>query len=611
MKILLRILKLATPYWKMIIVAVITSLLYVAFNGGSIWLTASFVKIIMPEHNTISVVQNNLNELSSDQNINSKIKTLTQSYIQGNSKQETLQRLCVLIFLLFFMKNIFLYLKSISFGYIQLRTITDLRNKFYSNLHNLSLSFYDKKRPGEISSILLYDISNVRKSLSVIFNQALVEPINILTFIILLFIISWKLTLATLMILPISGLLMHMIGKSIRRKSIRSSKKMAGISSILNETVQGIRIVKAFSMEKFETKKFYIETIKFYKLLFRRLKLRRIASPVNEIFAVGIGIILLYFGGNRVLKGTGMNADDFFRYVFFVFAMLDPIKKLNRINIIIQKGIASASRVFSITDEISEIKEKHDAETIKTFDNEICYQNVRFKYDTSLNDILSNINLTISKGEIIALVGHSGAGKSTLADLLPRFYDPIAGGIFIDGVNINNFTLKSLRQLMGIVTQETILFNDTIENNIAYGLDKIDKKQIIEAARIANAFEFINELPQKFQTIVGDKGSRLSGGQRQRIAIARAILKNPPILILDEATSSLDSESESKVQNAIEHLMKNRTAIVIAHRLSTIQNASKIAVMDSGKIIEFGNHSELMALNGTYKKLYNTQFSSK
>jgi len=505
------------------------------------------------------------------------------------------------------LKNIFYYIKGVAFGSVQLRAVRDIRNRFYEHLHELSMSFYHRKRPGEISSIMLHDVSNMRQALSTSFNQLLIEPINILSFIVLLFIISWQLTLIAIVILPLSLFIIRVIGMSIRRKSIRSSRRMAGIMSILNETVQGMRVVKAFAMEKFEINRFFGETWNYFKIVFRRTKLRHLSPPLNEITAVTIGIVLLYIGGRQVLSGTGLDTEDFIRFVFLIFAMLEPIKKLNRVNIRIQKGIASAIRVFRILDEKTDIFDKPDAQNIESFDKKIEYQNLCFRYITSEEDILSDINLTINKGETIAVVGHSGAGKTTLADLLPRFYDPIKGSIKIDSVDIRDLTLKSLRRMMGIVTQETVLFNDSVLNNIAYGLSEVDMEAVEKAAEAANALDFINELENKFDTIIGDKGSRLSGGQRQRIAIARALLKNPPILILDEATSSLDSESEIKVKQAIDNLMKERTAIVIAHRLSTIRNADRIIVIESGKIVETGTHRSLLAKGGKYKLLHEAQ----
>ncbi len=611
MKIYLRMMKFILPYWKVLICGVLASLLYVVFNSSSAWLTASFVNVIFPKKIEQSIqTELSIPETAQNMSANDKLKGLTRKLIIKDSPLETLKTLCIIIFITFFLKNVFFYLKGILLGYIQLRLITDLRNKLYSHLHRLSFSFFDRKRSGEISSIILNDVEVMRRSFAVSFNKLLVEPINILTFVVILFIISWQLTLLAIVILPVTGFIITKIGQSIRRKSIRTSRQIAGIMSILSETLYGIRVVKAFAMEKFEKNRFFHETHKYFRLLFRRTKLRTVSPPVNETFGVLIGVFLLYYGGAQVLSGTGIESEDFIRFVIMLFAIMQPIKSLNNVNVDIQQGIASATRVFSILDEEPDIIEKQNAIKLTGFKDKIEYEHVSFHYDTSEDNILSDVNFEIKKGEVVAIVGHSGAGKSTLVDLLPRFYDLKGGSIKIDGIDIRDVTFESLRSLMGVVTQETILFNDTIFNNIAYGMEDADPERVKAAANAANALEFINDFPEKFQTKIGEKGTRLSGGQRQRLAIARALLKNPPILILDEATSSLDSESEQKVQMAIDRLMKDRTVLVIAHRLTTIQNADKIVVLENGEIVESGTHLELLKKNGIYKYLYYAQFNS-
>jgi len=612
MNVYRRVLKLVKPYWATLALSIITSLIYVAFNSSSVWLTASFTKVLFPEkqisgtHQVLPVVPE-----KGKSSINAILKSYTDRLILRDTPLGSLKALCIFIFLMFLLKNVFLYIKNVSIGYVQLRMINDIRNQIYKHLHDLSLTYFNRKRGGEITSIIMNDVGAMRHSFTISFDKLLVEPINILIFMILLFVISWQLALLAVIILPISGFIISKIGQSIRRKSIRSSRQIAGIMAILDETLQGMRVVKAFAMEKFEINRFFSESRKYFNLLFRRKKLREISSPINEIFGVFIGILLLWFGGSHVLSGTGIEAEDFIRFIIMLFAIMTPIKSLNNVTMELQEGLASAQRVFSILDEKPDVIEKPNAISIEDFSDRIIYQNVFFKYETSRAEVLSGVNLEIKKGEIVAIVGHSGAGKSTLVDLLPRFYDATAGRILIDGQDIRDLTFASLRSLMGIVTQHTILFNDTIFNNIAYGVRDFDPQKVREAALAANALEFIEEFPDQFETTIGDKGVRISGGQRQRLAIARALLKNPPILILDEATSSLDSESEQKVQAAIEYLMKDRTVLVIAHRLSTIQNAHKIVVLEHGRIVEAGNHDELISrADSIYRTFYETQFGN-
>jgi len=424
----------------------------------------------------------------------------------------------------------------------------------------------------------------------------------------MLFIISPKLTLLTLTIVPLSAYSITKLGQSIRRRSKRSSIQIAGVMNMLHESISGIRIVKAFSMEKFEIARFKMENQKFFKLTFKQEKMRSLTSPINDLIGVSIGVLLIWMGGNEVIKYGNLSPEGFLRFIIYLFAMLQPARKLGNVNAQIQSGLASAERVFSIIDTPITIKDPISPKPFTSFTNSIQYRDVIFTYENSDRSSLTNINLTINHGEVVALVGSSGAGKSTFVDLLPRFYDISSGSITIDDIDIREFTLSDLRSKMGIVTQETILFNDNIFNNIAYGMPDATLKDVIAAAEAANALEFIEQLPEKFDTEIGEKGTRLSGGQRQRLSIARAILQNPEILILDEATSALDTESEQKVQLAIDNLVKDRTVLVIAHRLSTIVKAKRIIVLDNGEIVESGNHKELLEKNGPYKKLYDIQF---
>lgn len=568
-------------------------------NAFSLWMVSSLIgTIINPEGN---------NKVIASDSLNGRFDILISELIGPGDQIHQLKMFCILLLGSFVLKNLFYYINNISLSYVQNNLIQDIRNSLYKHLQKLSLSFYDNNKTADISSIVLRDVSAMRTAFTQSIQKLINEPLNILVLIFMLFIISPKLTLIALITIPVSGFVIVKLGQSIRRKAKRSSIQIAGVMNILHETLTGIRIVKAFTREKFENKKFALENYKFYKLAYRKDRIKFLNTPLNDTIGVSMGAILLWVGGKEVILGNSLNPDDFMRFIIFLFAMLQPARKLGSVNSQIQTGLASAGRVFSILDAPIEIKNSSTASSIAEFENSIEFKSVSFKYENAKNESLKDINVSIAKGDTVALVGSSGAGKSTFVDLISRFYDIQDGRILIDGVNIKNIKLSSLRMLVGVVTQETILFNDTILNNIKYGDEFATIEDVKKASNAANALEFINELPEKFDTIIGEKGARLSGGQRQRIAIARAILKNPQILILDEATSSLDTESERKVQIAIDNLVKDRTVIVIAHRLSTIENADEILVFHDGEIIEKGKHGELLDKIGRYTSLYEIQ----
>ena len=599
--------KLVIQYWPYLLLSTLASLIYVVLNSASIWLTASLINNILMDFQQLVADHSQLTGENS-LTLNEKLKFWTDGFILRGTPQETLKVLCLTIMVVFLTKNIFLYMKNYFMTVVQFHLITEMRNRLYKHFNALSLSYFDQKKSGELTSIVINDVANLRRALGTSFHQLLVEPINLLAFIILLFIISWKLALLSIVILPIAGLTILSIGRSIRRKSKRTAAMIAGITNIITETLSSIRVVKAFAMEGYEVQRFFKETHHYFQLILRRAKLRLLASPITETLGVMIGVLLLWVGGIEVLSGEGLTPEDFLRFILLLFAMMDPLRKLSKVNVSLQAGAASAERIFSILDTEPNIVDKTDSVKINSFEKQIMFNNVSFKYEFD-DTVLKDISFEIEKGSVVALVGSSGAGKSTLADLIPRFYDVDKGGITIDGHDIRDLSLNSLRRLMGIVTQETILFNDTVRANIAYGQIDVNDEQVIPAAKAANALEFINELSEGFDTVIGEKGVKLSGGQRQRLAIARAIMKNPPILILDEATSALDTESERLVHKALETLMVDRTVLVIAHRLSTVTNADKIILLDKGEIKEMGTHNELMEKKGLYSNLYNIQFN--
>jgi len=598
--------KLIKPYWPQLVGSTLVAFLYVAFNSISIWFTASMLNSVLSNFQNV-ITEHETLKIATDLSLNQQFKLWTNEFILQDSAMATLKILSILIIVVFILKNICLYIKNVLLTVVQYKFITVLRDKLYKRFLYLSLSYFNKNKAGELTSIVINDVSNMQRAFTVGFQQAFVEPLNITVFIILLFVINLKLALIAVIIIPITGLIITAIGRSIRRRSRKIAAQIADITHKITETLGAMRVVKAFVTEKYELNRFQKETMRFYHLIMRRTRLRLTSSPGTEIVGVFVAMVLLIVGGRYVLVDQIMTSEDFLRFILVLFSALAPIRLLSNVNMEVQEGLASAERVFKILNTKSDIINVKDAKNIDTFNKKIEFKNVSFNYNAN-DKVLSNISFSIDKGELVALVGESGSGKSTIADLVPRFYDVKKGLVTIDGADIKEINVKSLRKLMGIVTQETILFNDTIEANISYGTPDAEEENVIAAAKTANALDFIHEQPQGFDTVIGDKGVKLSGGQRQRLAIARAVLNNPPILILDEATSSLDTRSEKLVQEALEKLMQKRTVLVIAHRLSTIQRADKIIVIDQGRIVESGKHETLLEKGNVYHRLYHYQF---
>lgn len=594
-------------FWPYIFISSLAAIVFVFLNTASIWLTASLINNILADFDKIVQAQAEWAG-KAGLTLNEKLKYWTNVLILRETPLESLKILCLSILTVFFIKNIFLYIKNILLRIVELKLVKEIRDRLYIHIQTLSLGYFNRQHTGSITSIVMNDVEQLQIALAVVFQRLFVEPINILTFVALLFIISWKLALIAIIIIPLAGIAIFSIGRSIRRKSRRTQAKIAEIMQILTETVTSIRIVKAFVNEKEEVKNFTRESKHYFKLLLKRARLDLIAGPTTETFGVIIGVVLLWYGGMEVLAQKGVSAEDFIRFILILFSILGPIKQLSNVNLKIQIGAASAERIFGLLDTPPEIVEDPDPVELDVFNNAIEFDQIHFEYSDADERVLDGVSFTIKKGEIVALVGPSGSGKSTIADLIPRFFDVSKGALRIDGKNVRKISFSSLRGSMGIVTQEVILFNDTIRKNIAYGQSDVTEEAIQKAAEAANALEFIEQSPDGFDTLIGERGVNLSGGQKQRLAIARALLKNPPILILDEATSALDTESEKMVQKAIEVLMKDRTVLVIAHRLSTVQNADKIVVLDKGKILEVGSHNELYEKGGLYRRLYDIQF---
>jgi len=602
-----RLFNFVLAHWPFLLLSTLAAFFFVVFNSASIWITATMINNILIDFNEMIIENERLKSLN-DLTMNDQLKIFSNGLLLKDTAINTVSSVCIALIVVFSAKNISLYIKNITLSIVQYRLIRDLRNKLYSHFHYLSLSYFNKNKSGELTAVLVNDIDNMRNSLSIMFQKLFVEPINILILMSLLFIVSPKLALIALLIIPISSVIIFGISHSIRRRSKRSQAQLAGMTSMIAETIGSMRIVKAFATKSFEIKRFARETQKYYQLMLRRDRLRFVSSPVSETFGATIAALLLWVGARDVLVTQSISSEDFLRFILLLFSLFQPLKNLTNVVNELQNGLASADRVFAIMDIDSDIKDRNNAAEIVDLKESLSFNQVSFSYGEKNDKVLNNINFKINKGEIIALVGPSGAGKSTLVDLIPRFYDTLDGSIKIDNKNIKELKISSLRSLMGIVTQETFLFDDSVKANIAYGLENISDDQIEEAAKAANADDFIKELPDGYNTIIGERGVSLSGGQKQRIAIARAIVKNPPILILDEATSSLDSESEKHVQSAIENLMSKRTVIVIAHRLSTVHNADKILVLEKGQIVQEGKHEDLVNNEGLYKQLHKMQF---
>ena len=522
--------------------------------------------------------------------------------ISEHGETQALVFVCIVVLGAVFLTNVFRYLATIISARIRLDAVKYLRMAIYKQVSRMHLGFFTNERKGDLMSRITNDVQEVEASVLASPKALFREPVQVIIYFIALFAISAKLTFFTILILPVAGGVLGYIVKRLKRKAIKSQESLGRIVNILDETLGGMRIIKAFNAREYVTKKINEETNYYRKVNLGYSYRRDLGSPISEFLGVGIITVILYYGGSLVLNDSStLNASQFITYLAIFSQIISPAKAFSQGLSGVQKGIASGERIFSVIDTEPDIKDTSDAQTLAGFQDVIEFDKVHFKYDK--DPVLNGIDLKIKKGTTVALVGQSGGGKSTLVDLIPRFYDPTAGDIKIDGHLLKEVKVEDLRRLMGIVTQESILFNDTIFNNIAFGIENVAEEDVVQAAKIANAHEFIMEQGNGYQTNIGDRGMKLSGGQRQRVSIARAVLKNPPILLLDEATSALDSESEMLVQQAISNLMKNRTSIVIAHRLSTIQHADEIVVIQSGEIIERGTHNQLLQNDGLYKKL--------
>ena len=626
----LKTLRLVKPYWFRLVISSLSAMLFAIMSGALIWMIGPLLGtlfsvegaapggLVMTSTPTAQVeIQKDDGEQSLFQKIMAApdevkvwIKEKVDGLIVRPEKTDTLVRICWATLLIAFLKNIFLYIQGFFMAFVQQSLIRDIRNRLFTQYQKLSMAYFHKTRTGQLISRVTNDVLVLNETIDIGFNHFISESLSVIIFASFLIILSWKLTLMAALVLPVIFFFIYKIGKKLRKYSTRSQERMADVNSVLEENVSNIRIVKAYAMDGFEINKFFKATTRFFQALLKMARVRMLATPINDMLATGAGLFILWYAGTKILAAEStLKAEDFILFIFAMFSLIKPVKALSNIHIKIQEGMAAAGRIFEVLETPSQVIEPASPRTLNDFQSSIAFKDIVFAYDTGKR-VIDKVSFEVKKGQILALVGPSGAGKSTLFDLLPRFYDPLEGAIEIDGVDIKTVSSKDLRSLLGIVTQETFLFNDTVRHNVAYGMDNISDDKLIQAAKMANAHDFISQLPEGYDTEIGNRGVMLSGGQRQRLAIARALLKDPQILIFDEATSSLDTESEMQVQEAINRLMKGRTTLVIAHRLSTITSADTILVLENGKIIQQGSHQSLLAEGGLYARLYQMQFEN-
>ena len=597
-----RILKYIKPYKFFAILNIVSNVLSVLFSLVSLTMVIPFLGILFKTQEPVTEAP----PLSFNANsIKENFYAIISEKIASKGEIEALLFICILVLSTFFLRNLFRYSALFFLTPIRNGIVNDLRLDLHKKIVSLPLSFFTKKRKGDLTSRLTSDLVEIEWSIMSSLEMIFKDPLTIIVYLITLIIISPKLTLFVIVLFPITGIIIGLIGKSLKKSSDKGQAKMGNLLSIIDENISGLRIIKAFNIEKKININFQKESINYRNIMTKLLRKKDLSSPMSEFLSTIVLVVVMWLGGQLVLSGqSSLSGQEFIGYILIFSQIIPPAKSLTTSYYHIKKGTAAAERVYEILDTKNEIIENKNATKV-IFSKDIAFENVSFSYEK--NNVLSNITFKIKKGEMVALVGQSGSGKSTISDLLNRFYDIEKGRILIDQTNIKDIGFTNLRELIGVVTQDSILFNDTIYNNIKLGKINASEEEIINAAKTANAHSFILETEKGYSTNIGDRGDKLSGGQKQRICIARAILKNPEILILDEATSSLDTESEKLVQEALEKLMKNRTSLVIAHRLSTIKNADEIIVLENGTIRERGSHDELIAANKHYKKLCDLQ----
>lgn len=600
-----KIIKYALPYKKYGYLNVLFNILYALFSTLSFLVLMPMLEVLFKPDTPKVTVKPSFEGITK---IIDYFKGTISYYVNdiaGSDQSKALMVIVGLVIITFFLKNIFNYLAMYFITFLRNGVLKDIRNDLYKKTIELPIAYFSEKRKGDTMARIGTDVLEVQHSFLSILEMLVREPLTIIFTIVAMIAISFKLTIFVFIFIPISGYIISLIGKSLKQKSDNVQKEQGHFLSLLEETLGGLKVIKGFTAEKEFQQKFENSTKRFYQFSNTLLNRTNLASPASEFLGIAVIAVLLWYGGRLVLIDGSLDGEDFIAYMGLAYNILTPAKAISKASYNVKKGNAAAERILEVLETDNPLKDDVNAVEKQSFDTEINIQNISFKYEDDY--VLKDFSLTIPKGKMIALVGQSGSGKSTIANLLTRFYDVNSGAILLDNTNIKNIKKQSLRKLEGLVTQDSILFNDSVKNNITLGVEGKTDDEIIAAAKIANAHEFIKELPNGYETNIGDGGNKLSGGQKQRLSIARAVLKNPPIMILDEATSALDTESEKLVQNALEKMMQNRTSVVIAHRLSTIQKADMIVVMQKGKIVEQGTHEELIIKNGTYKKLVDMQ----
>ena len=600
-----KILQYAIPYKTYGLLNIISNIFYAFFSVLSFLVLIPMLNVLFKQVEAINEkpIYTGLRHLKDYifDYMNDQITALTAS----KGETDALLYMVFLIISVFLLKNIFNYAALFFITFLRNGVLKDIRNDLYQKSINLHLAYYSEKRKGDMMARISGDVAEVQYSFLSVLELLVKEPLTIVFTLIGMLALSTKLTLFVFLFIPVSGYIISLIGKRLKQDSTVAQQEQGYFLSLIDESLSGLRVIKGFNAEGFFTKHFKESTQRFFDISNRLLNRQNLASPTSEFLGIVVIAILLWFGGYMVLMEKSLDAASFIAFMGLAYNILTPAKSMSKAIYAIRKGNAAAERVLDVLETPNPLEDKENTINKTSFDNQIYFENISFKYED--NWVLKNFNLQVKKGQTVALVGQSGSGKSTIASLLTRFYEVNKGSINIDKVNIKDLKKSNLRGLMGLVTQDAILFNESVKNNIIFGLEHILDDQVIAAAKVANAHEFIMNLPKGYDTNIGDAGGKLSGGQKQRLSIARAVLKNPPIMILDEATSALDTESEKLVQDALEHMMHNRTSLVIAHRLSTVQKADLIVVLKDGEIIEKGTHKELIATKGTYKMLVEMQ----